>query len=229
MGASPDLWVELQPLSASAPRRLLVFLHDRRSSPERFAPVGVAWHMKFPGATGALMTGIEPRADGRFDWFDARGTATERAPRIDRAVDELRRRIAALQREHSIDASRTMLIGFGQGATMALEALRHGAPPARLVVGYASRLARPVRRDETIDADIHLVHGTHDTLVPLVHARQAHRGLAAAGARCTLDIVSDGVHSIDQDMLILGTTRAMQSVFRGRRRAHEPGRGTRLH
>jgi hypothetical protein len=50
-----------------------------------------------------------------------------------------------------------------------------------------------------------------------VHARQALRGLSAAGARVTLDIDAEGSHTIDQEGVILGTTRVLQTIFRGRR------------
>src|SRR5690606_10463899 len=112
----------------------------------------------------------------------------------------------------------TRVVGVGPGAAVGVGALRGQArAPASIVVAYAARLARPVRPGERVDAAIHLVHGTHDSLVPLAHARQARRGLAAAGARLTLDILAAGAHSLDQEMVNLGTLRAMQTVFRGRR------------
>src|SRR5690606_1739253 len=112
---------------------------------------------------------------------------------------------------------------------VALEAIRGSEAPATIVVAYAARLASAIRPGERIDAAIHLVHGSHDTLVPLVHGQQAQRGLAAAGALATLDILADGVHSIDQEMINLGTLRAMQSVFRYRRRPLALAGAPRIH
>jgi phospholipase/carboxylesterase len=212
-----EVWIELPPISPAARRRLIVFLHGRHSSARQFAPVGIAWQLKFPGAVGVLMNA--PRVGGGCarSWY-AQQPIEGRAERIDAAVAEFRARLALVQAEQRIGPETTMLVGFGQGATIALEALRGPRPaPASIVIGYAARLARPVRPGERVDAAIHLVHGTHDSLVPLAHARQARRGLAAAGARVTLDILADGVHSIDQEMVNLGTLRAMQTVFRGRR------------
>ncbi len=56
--AGEQVWLELPPISASAPRRLLVFLHGAGSSPENFAPVAIAWQLKFPGATAVLLQGL---------------------------------------------------------------------------------------------------------------------------------------------------------------------------
>lgn len=214
-----EVWIELPPISRTARRRLIVFLHGHGSSAQQFAPVGIAWQLKFPGAVGVLMNARRGTGRRARKWFDQR-PLDGRAARIDAAVEEFRARLALVQAEQRIGPESTMLVGFGQGATIALEALRaRGGPPASIVVAYAARLARPVRPGERVDAAVHLVHGTHDSIVPLAHARQARRGLAAAGARVTLDILADGVHSIDQEMVNLGTLRAMQTVFRGRRAA----------
>jgi phospholipase/carboxylesterase len=212
-----EVWIELPPINPAARRRLIVFLHGRGSSAQQFAPVGIAWQLKFPGAVGVLMNARRAAGGRARKWF-AQRPLEGRAERIDAAVEEFRTRLALVQAEQDIGPEATMLVGFGQGATVALEAIRGQArAPASIVVAYAARLARPVRPGERVDAAIHLVHGTHDSLVPLAHARQARRGLAAAGARVTLDILADGVHSIDQEMVNLGTLRAMQTVFRGRR------------
>ncbi|MCL4747629.1 MAG: dienelactone hydrolase family protein, partial [Burkholderiaceae bacterium] len=116
-----------------------------------------------------------------------------------------------------VDQSHTVLVGFSQGATVALELARARPALASIVVAYAGRLASPIREDDRVESTIHLIHGELDSLVPAVHARQALRGLRAIGADVTLDITADGTHSIGQDMIILGTTRVMQTVFRGRR------------
>ncbi|HWS75431.1 MAG TPA: dienelactone hydrolase family protein [Quisquiliibacterium sp.] len=219
-GPSEQLWLEIAPISPDAPPRLLVFLHGAGSSPEAFAPVALAWQLKFPGARAALLQGLRPHADGEsHDWFDASGVASDRVERVALAAQEIARRVAALQEAAGLDASQTVIVGFSQGATVALEMVRNRPGLAAIVVGYAARLARPIRRDERLDATVHLLHGELDSLVPAVHARQALRGMRASGTEATLDIVADGGHSIDQQMIILGTTRVMQTVFRGRQRA----------
>lgn len=221
-----QLWLELPPISDDAPRRLLVFLHGAGSRPEVFAPIAVSWQLKFPGATAAILEGLQPSpAKNGLDWFDNRGVAAERAPRVDRAARKVADRIVALQRAAGVSNEQTVLVGFSQGATVALELARARPELAAIVVAYAGRLASPIRDDDRVQATIHLIHGELDSLVPAVHARQALRGLRAIGADVTLDITADGTHSIGQDMIILGTTRVMQTVFRGRRPARlDPAR-----
>jgi phospholipase/carboxylesterase len=220
---SEQLWLELPPISARAPRRLLVFLHGAGSRPEVFAPIAVSWQLKFPGATAAILQGLQPSpARDGLDWFDARGVAADRVERVDQATRTVATRLLALQQAAQVGSEQTVLVGFSQGATVALELARARPELASIVVAYAGRLATPIRSEERVSATIHLIHGELDSLVPAVHAKQALRGLRAIGADVTLDITEDGTHSIGQDMIILGTTRVLQTVFRGRARPRKP-------
>ena len=108
------------------------------------------------------------------------------------------------------------MIGFSQGATLSLEICRGQESPADIVVSYAGKLSRPIAPNEKIKANVHLIHGRLDTWVPVIFAEQALRGLSAAGCPVTLDITEDGHHSIGTDMIIIGTTRVLQTVFKGR-------------
>lgn len=213
-----QLWLELPPMSARRSDRLLVFLHGAGSSPEAFAPVAIAWQLKFPGATAVILQGFEPSRSGDgLDWFDARGVASDRVHRAQEAAERVAGRLHELQRASGVLPARTVLVGFSQGATVALELARLHPDRVAIVVAYAGRLASPIRAGERIGATVHLVHGELDSLVPVVHAQQALRGLRAVGADVTLDTTEGGTHSIGQDMIIVGTTRVMQTVFRGRR------------
>lgn len=220
-GPDEQLWIELPPISGSAPKRLLVFLHDAGSTPEVFAPVAIAWQLKFPSATAAVMQGLQPSGDGTH-WFDAYDHDERGPARIDEARDTVAARIVGLQRALGLDAVRTVLVGVGQGATIALELARLLPGLASIVVSYAGRLARPMRDADSVGATVHLIHGEFDSLVPSVHSTRALRGLRAIGANVTLDIVEDEAHAIGQEMVNLGTTRVMQTLFRGRSPAKRP-------
>ena len=213
------LWLELPPISEAAPRRLLVFLHGAGSSADAFAPIAIAWQLKFPGATVAILDAPRPSCTGPgSDWYDARGLSSNHRGRIAESADEVARRIEALQEACELNASSTVLIGFSQGATVALELARRSPERIANVVSYAGRLASPVREGEAIMPTIHLIHGELDSLVPAAHSRRAHRHLSAAGADVTLDVVVDETHDLGQALVTLGATRVLQTVFRDRRR-----------
>lgn len=199
----------------------MVFLHGAGSSPETFAPIAVAWQLKFPGATAVLLQGLQQRDYGA-DWFDPRDCRGEGSDRIAHAAGVVATRIDNLQRTLGLDGTDTVLVGFSQGATVALEVARVRPEQASIVVAYAGRLARPIRPDEQVASTVHLIHGEFDSIVPSVHSTRAYRGLRAAGADVTLDIVADEAHTIGQGLVSLGTTRVMQTLFRGRSPARRP-------
>ncbi|MFN7642687.1 MAG: dienelactone hydrolase family protein [Burkholderiales bacterium] len=216
-----QVWLELPPISANAPRRLLVFLHGAGSSPETFAPVAIAWQLKFPGATAVLLQGLR-RVGAIADWFDPAGRDARGALVLDEAAGTVGARIASLQTTLGLEPRETVVIGFGQGATLALELARMRGCVASIVVAYAGRLARPLQDGERVGATVHLIHGEFDSVVPALHATRALRGLRALGVDVTLDIIEDEGHTIGQEMVNRGTTRVMQTVFRGRGPAKRP-------
>ena len=212
-----QLWLELPPISERAPRRLMVFLHGAGSSPEAFAPIALAWQLRFPGAVAILMQGLR-RFGEVADWFDPRDADGQAAERARSASDTIAQRIVSVQQNVAVDAQRTVLIGHAQGVTLALDMVRAHPALASIVVAYAGRLTRPIRDTDTLTSTIHLIHGEFDSVVPAVHGSQAYRGLRAIGADVSLDIVEDEAHSIGQGLVNLGTTRVMQTLFRGRQR-----------
>lgn len=228
---SEQLWLELPPIDPAARARLLVFLHGAGSSPEAFAPVAIAWQLKFTGATAAILQGLKPTPrHAGLDWFDPHARGDMRTRAVDDAIHVVADRIARLQHATGLGPQDTCVIGFSQGATVALELARRAPSPASVVVSYAGRLAVPIRVDERIEPTVHLIHGEFDSVVPTVFGQQAMRGLRAIGTPVTLDIIENAGHSIGQDMVIVGTTRLLQTIFRGRRpRTTQASPGQMLH
>lgn len=222
--ASPQLWLEFPPIDPGGTRRLLIFLHDQGSSPEGFAPVAIAWQLKFPGATGIILQGAR-RFSGGSDWFDDR--IDHRESRIEAARDQVAGRIEQLQQSSGLGPDRTVVIGHGQGGLLALELARTPMAPAAITVAYGARLASPLREGDWLSGTVHLIHGTFDSVVPAVHAQQAFRGMRALGVNASLDLLEDEAHGIGQGLVNIGTLRVMQTVFRGRspRRLSGSGRG----
>jgi phospholipase/carboxylesterase len=211
------LWLELPPSSATAPPRLIVFLHGAGSTPEAFAPAAVAWMLKFPGATGAIMQGLVDAPAGGFDWYAPTRDPADLEARIIDSGEHVAARIAHLQKTSGLAGSQTVLVGFAQGATIALELARRHAERVAIVVACGGRMLPSLKADESIRPAIHLIHGLLDTVTPVAHARQAYGRLRGVGAAVTLDLIEDLGHGISQDVIIIGTTRTLQSIFSGRR------------
>ncbi|MFO0120475.1 MAG: hypothetical protein ACK51Y_02650, partial [Burkholderiales bacterium] len=125
-----------------------MFQHDQGGSPERFAPIAIAWQLKFPGATGIVMQAAHRFVEGGA-WFDDRldrglpqvRASEMRAERIRIARDEVAGRIEQLQQTTGLGKAQTLVIGQGQGGLLALELARTPLAPAGVTVAYGSRLA----------------------------------------------------------------------------------------
>jgi hypothetical protein len=120
-----------------------------------------------------------------------------------------------------------VLIGFSQGGTVALEAVK--APGlASAVVAFCSRFAQTPARGSRIASRIHLVHGEFDSVVSRVYAERAARVLTGLHVPCTLDIVEYLGHELSHRAITLGS-RACCKASRaapGRciERGHRPAR-----
>lgn len=217
-GAGAPLWLELPAHRPGNPTRLLVFLHGAGSTPEMFAPVALAWQLKFPSAAAVLLEGLHPGVTGRGrDWFNPVLKGQEAAQAAAQAADEVARRINSAQHSLGVKPEKTVVVGFSQGASVALELARLTDPAGAIVVSYAGRLLRPVSPGERIAPMIHLINGELDTQAFAQDTQRAYRSLRDADVNVSLDIVADGIHSIGQDMVNIGTTRAMQTVFNRRK------------
>jgi phospholipase/carboxylesterase len=233
--ALQQLWIELPPINGGEPQRLLIFLHGAGSNPDAFAPVAIAWQLKFPTAAAFVLQASEPSAvptpEGlmpRFDWFSSH---TPDHAVVRGAALTAEKAIRTIQSSTGLGAHQTIVIGYSQGATVALDIARL-APNiadkitdkvtnkvAEIVVAYAGQLSGAILADEKISASaLHLIHGELDSIVTLDKAQRAYAQLMLAHGDVTLDILEDGKHTIDQDSINVGTTRVMQTIFRGRKK-----------
>ncbi|MEZ5657388.1 MAG: alpha/beta fold hydrolase [Burkholderiaceae bacterium] len=218
-GQREQLWLELAQHHGERPNRLLIFLHGAGSTPEAIVPLALAWQYKFPRARALVLQGLRAGGAGEgLDWFDGSGTGRDQQIRAHEAAEVVAARIAAAQQRAGLDAAATMIVGFSQGASLALEIARLARPCADIVVAYAGRLLAPLRPGTAIWPSVHLLHGELDSVVLAQHSVRAFRALRDAGARVSLDILTDGIHSIGQDMVNVGTSRALQTIYEGRKR-----------
>lgn len=178
VGASAD---DLLPLA-----RVIV---DAR--PRAFV-VSVDAPFDFDAGGGVAMAGRQ--------WFSIAGvTEADRPRRVAAAMAPFAEAVAHWQAESGVDAARTTLVGFSQGAIMALESTQAGLPRplAARIVAIAGRFAQPVRTAPQGVA-LHLIHGEADPVIPARESMQAAAALRQLGAQdVTLDVVPALGHGID--------------------------------
>lgn len=178
--------------------RLVILLHGVGSTGSDIAGLIPGLETALPGARFAA-----PNAPGRFNdgyqWFSIVGvTADNRAARIvaarpafDAIIGEI------IAREGFGDRlDRVALVGFSQGAIMALDALASGGWPVGAVVAFSGRLASPEPLAPAADGQVLIVHGGADPMMPASEAETAAARLGDAGVRVQKLIEPGLGHSI---------------------------------
>ena len=104
--------------------------------------------------------------------------------------------VRAWQRESGVAPQDTVLIGFSQGAIMALESTQLDRPPATRVVALSGRFAQSPRIAHP-RVRTHLMHGDADAVMPVQGAVEALAQLQVLRAVATLDRFPGLGHGID--------------------------------
>ena len=199
---------------------LFVFLHGCGATAQSMVPIALQFQARFPSAALVVPSGFDPDARGGAaqEWYPTRGLTIdnhrERVAAVLPDVDDLVRRE---QTHFGVPAGRTVLIGFSQGGTVALEAVKAMPELAGAVVAYAARFARLPNTGTRMDARIHLVHGEYDSVVSRVYAERAQRALSGLHVPVTLDIIEHLGHALTHEAICRGSLRLLQGIYERRR------------
>ena len=172
------------PAKSGSPKQLVVFLHGYGANGDDLIELGQHWRSTLPDAAFVSPNAHEPCPGAPMgrQWFAlsaARGVddARSAADRL-KGADAARPVIDAFLDEEmaklGIDESRLALVGFSQGAMMALHVgLRRRRAPAA-IVGFSGLLVGPERLPEATARDakgapppILLIHGDQDPMIPV--------------------------------------------------------------
>ena len=132
------------PTPERRPNHLFVFLHGCGATAQSMIPIAFKVQARVPSAALVVPSGFDPDARGGAaqDWYPTRGLHCDNHRQRVAAVlpdfDDLVRRE---QTNFGVTASRTVLIGFSQGGTLALEAVKSPGL-AGAVVAFSSRFAQ---------------------------------------------------------------------------------------
>lgn len=180
------------------PRQLLILLHGAGSSACSMLPAALTLRHFFPNAVLLIPEGFEPGDGGGHarQWFSLCGiNEANRPQRVAGALPALADYIEQAQRRYKLLPPDTALLGFAQGAVMALELVAARDGLAGRVLAFAGRYASlPQRAPEY--STLHLFHGEADPVMPVSHTNDAYAHLAALGADATLDVASDVGHEL---------------------------------
>ena len=205
-------------------RHLFVFLHASGADARSMIPAAFKYQGRFPSAalvvpSGFARYGKDVRNDNRGQqWFSTSGlTDDNRMDRISAILPRIEQLVRREQTNHRVPSERTVLIGYSQGGTVALEAVKAFPELAGAVVAYAARFAQLPKTGTRMDSRIHLVHGGYDSVVSRVYAERAARALAGLHVPVTLDIIEDLGHALTHEAICRGSLRLLQGIYERRR------------
>lgn len=188
--------LEILPPNQGVPPQLMVLLHGVGADAASMLPLARALQHEFPQAALLIPEGFDAfdaGPQGR-QWFSVSGITEEnRPPRVAAARERFVRWLRTAQERLRATPAVTALVGFSQGAILALETAQAEDGLAGRVLAFSGRYA--VLPDHAPQlTTLHLLHGGADTVMPARHAREALDRLALLGGDATLDIAENVGH-----------------------------------
>jgi phospholipase/carboxylesterase len=204
---------------AEAPARaLVVLLHGVGSDAQDLLPVADQWSATLPDVAFASLDGSEP-FDGGFggrQWFSLQHvTEANRGARVVAAYPALRRMLDAECARLALPFDRLAMVGFSQGAIMALHHAATSADAAAAVLAYSGRLASAVSaRPRT---PLTLIHGVDDPVIPVHELERAAHAFSDAGFAVGAFALPGVGHTISNEGVTLGRDALVRALGTGPR------------
>jgi phospholipase/carboxylesterase len=200
---------------AGSPRQLVLLFHGLGADAADLYVVGERLAREYPEALVASLRAPHPQGIGKgFHWFPVEGI--DEASRVERVGAELPafvERVRQWQRDTGLGPEATVLLGFSQGATMALEAATQAGDDvlAGRIVALSGRYAR-LPQTNPGGTTVFLIHGEFDSVVRCDHSIAAADRLVALGADVVIDVIPRLGHGIDAEVLELVVRRLRTHV-----------------
>jgi phospholipase/carboxylesterase len=198
-------------------RQLFLLFHGVGADPRDLAPLGEQLAQAFPMAMVVSVAAPDECDMGQgLQWMSVQGAseAEREALRPERLAHALPRFISTVkhwQAVANVDAKATALIGFSQGAIMALEASKGNELLAGRIIAHSGRfVALPSSVSEL--TSIHLIHGKDDAVIPYRHTVEAAEALQALKADFTADVLPHLGHSMNADSIAIIFQRLQSHV-----------------
>ena len=164
---------------------------------------------------------------GGFQWFSvAEITEENRQQRVDAAMPGFVACIQHWQQQSGVGPEATALVGFSQGAIMALESTKLAPAPAHRVVSIAGRFAN-LPTEGHYAGTIHFLHGKEDPVISYRHTVVAAHQLRDLGVDITAEVVPFIQHQVPVEFIEMAaeklSTHISHKVWKA---AMEPSGGT---
>ena len=186
--------------------QLILLFHGVGATPDDMAPFGRRLAAEFPRAAIVSVAGRQPVGMG-YQWFSVAGITEDNRPaRIADAMPAFVATVNEWQARTGVTPHATALIGFSQGAIMALESTRLEPTLGSRVVALSGRFAGPVDHAPPATT-LHFIHGKQDSAIHYGHTVRAAERLIQLGADVTADVIPYLGHQVTSEVEALAIER----------------------
>lgn len=165
-------------------KALVIFLHGVGSNGDDLAPIGQHWAALLPDVVFASPDAPYAFEQGfGYQWFSLAGVTVENRPaRVREARAAFDARLSEIMAQNTMadQWDKVVLVGFSQGAIMALDALVDGRYPLAGVVAFSGRLAFDGPLTPQPYTPAMLIHGHADDVIPWRESESAAHRLKSA-------------------------------------------------
>lgn len=207
-------WLPDPATTTGQPEQLMLLLHGWGASAADMAPLARTLQAAFPQAALLAPQGFEPVDTGLAgrQWFSLDGVTEDTRPaRVAAVLPRLADWVRAAQQASGVGPAATALVGFSQGAILALELAQLHDGLAGRVLSFAGRYATlpgaPLAR-----TTLHFFHGATDTVIPAAQSRLAMERLAALQGDATIDIASGVGHTLPPALMQCAVQRLQTHI-----------------
>lgn len=194
---------------SQAAQQLLVLHHGVGASAQDMVPLGQHLAAQFPSAFIVSVhapyaydaSDASDASDVGGQWFSVQGITEENRPaRVVEAMPAFIHNLRYWQQHSGVEPTATAIVGFSQGAIMALEAAQTEAGLVARVVALSGRYAQlPTHAPEK--TTLHLIHGKSDPVIHYGHCVSAAERLVGLGGDVTADVIPFLAHEINAEVM----------------------------
>lgn len=195
---------QFQPRRGGKPKKLVVLLHGYGSNGDDLISLAPHWAPAMPDALFVSPNAPEPVPGfaGGFQWFGLTSLDPHRMEGGARAASgPLNAFLDAQLTAHQLSPAQCALVGFSQGAMMAMYVALRREEPVAGIVAFSGALigAGSLASQMRAKPPILIVHGVQDDRVPVAAAQSAAEALAKAGHGARVELRPRLGHSIDAE------------------------------
>ena len=186
---------------AEQAQQLFLLYHGVGSTPHGLVSLGAQIANSFPHSLVVSAQAAHACDLGQgYQWFSVRNITEEnRAARVAQAMPVFIESIQYWQNVAQLPATSTAVIGFSQGAIMALCSTQLRQLHAARIMSISGRFARTPEALHP-EATAHFIHGKTDSVIHYGHTVQAAQRLVALGSDVTADVLPMVGHEINQEI-----------------------------